>query len=141
MSTSDTVSERRADEDAELLAILHRHLAGEGIRSLVCKRIRLSIGTETVPPRRAYNPPELIVYGADGHGRAKVIVRTRLWGTAFLVTPGDDRPVFQFPVGQVSEVIRWLTLLTRDQSCPPAIPSPGSRELRPPGVCPPGETL
>ncbi|MEV6982310.1 hypothetical protein AB0M95_13760 [Sphaerisporangium sp. NPDC051017] len=120
MSTSDTVSEKRADEDAELLAILHRHLARDGIRSVIFKRVRLSIGTEAVPPQRAYNPTELIVYGPDGRGRAKVVVRTKLWGTAFLVTPGDDRPLFQFPIGQVSEVIRWLTLLTRDESCPPA---------------------
>ncbi|MEV6986425.1 hypothetical protein AB0M95_34925 [Sphaerisporangium sp. NPDC051017] len=118
MNTHDAVSEKRADEDAKLLAVLHRHLAGDGVRSRIYKRMRLAIGTQTIPPSRAYSPTELIVYDADGKGRAKVTVRVRFWGTAFLVTPSDDRPIFQFPIGQISEVIHWLGLLTRGESEP-----------------------
>ncbi|MFC4587494.1 hypothetical protein [Sphaerisporangium corydalis] len=121
MSTDDghradhnTVSERRADEDAGLLSILYRHLADDGIRCRIFKRVRLAIGTETIPPRRAYNPTEMVVYGPDGLGRAKVTVRTRVWGTAFLVTPARDLPEFQFPINQISEILRWLAQLSRD---------------------------
>ncbi|WP_424536151.1 hypothetical protein ACOZ38_40335 [Sphaerisporangium viridialbum] len=114
MKPDETVSEGRANEDADLLAILHRHLAGEGIRCHIFKRVRLAIGTETIPPQRAYNPTEMIVYGADAKGRAKVTVRTRLWGTAIMITPAGDMPEFQFPVQQVAEILRWLRLLAQD---------------------------
>ncbi|MEU9887470.1 hypothetical protein [Sphaerisporangium sp. NPDC051011] len=130
MNTHDAVSEKRADEDAELLAVLHRHLAGDSVRSRIYKRMRLAIGTQTIPPSRAYSPTELIVYDADGKGRAKVTVRVRFWGTAFLVTPSDDRPIFQFPIAQISEVIHWLTLLTREEPSAQPVPGPSARGPR-----------
>jgi hypothetical protein len=111
----DTISEKKANEETELLAILHRHLTDDGIRCLIIRTLQLVIGTETIPPRRAYTPTEMVVYGPDGRGRAKVTIRTRLWGTAFLITPTTDAPEFQFPVGQVSEALHWLKLLARDE--------------------------
>ncbi|RCG32600.1 hypothetical protein DQ384_03660 [Sphaerisporangium album] len=131
MNTPDAVSEKRADEDAKLLGVLHRHLAGDGIRSRIYKRMRLAIGTQTIPPSRAYAPTELIVYDANGRGQAKVTIRVRFWGTAFLVTPSGDRPIFQFPISQISEVIHWLTLLTRSESEPRHATRP-ERPRRPP---------
>ncbi|MFC4532429.1 hypothetical protein [Sphaerisporangium dianthi] len=115
MSTDDTTSEKRAAEDADLLAVLRRHLVAEGVRCRIFMRVRLTIGTEAIPPQRTCRPPELIVYGPDGKERAKVTVRTRLWGTAFLVSPAGDAPEFQFPMGQVSEILRWLRLLAEDE--------------------------
>ncbi|WP_248965969.1 hypothetical protein [Sphaerisporangium perillae] len=115
MSDDDTVSEKRACEDADSLAILQRRLSRDGIRCRVFLRMRLILGTETIPPQCAYNPTELIVYGADGKGRAKVTVRTKLWGTTFLVTPVHNAPGSQFPTAQISQILPYLSLLARDE--------------------------
>ncbi|MGW4643463.1 hypothetical protein ACWEN6_33445 [Sphaerisporangium sp. NPDC004334] len=115
MSADDTVSEKRAADDAGLLTVLRRHLLAEGVRCRVFMSMRLAIGTEAIPAQRACHPPELTVYGPDGKARAKVTVRTRLWGTAFLVSPAGDAPEFQFPIGQICETLRWLSLLAKDE--------------------------
>ncbi|GGL08895.1 hypothetical protein Sme01_12490 [Sphaerisporangium melleum] len=118
MSGDETVSEKRAAGDAELLAALRRRLYAEGVRSRVFQRVRLAIGTEEIPAQRRHHPAELIVYGHDGGVRARVTVRAKLWGTAFLVTPAGDAPGSQFPVSRISGVIRRLGLLAGDEPSP-----------------------
>ncbi|WP_214412720.1 hypothetical protein [Sphaerisporangium fuscum] len=75
------------------------------------------MGTDKLMPQRTWRRTEMTVHGiTDGKARARVTVRTKFAGApTYLVTPTDDRPEFQFPLNQVSEVFRWLTLLARDE--------------------------
>ncbi|GII80899.1 hypothetical protein Sru01_58810 [Sphaerisporangium rufum] len=124
---AETVSEKRAHEDAELLGRLNRGLDSAGVRSRIFLRMRLAMGSVTILPRHAYHPTEMIVYRADGASAARVTVRTKLWGTSYQVSgTAPDAPEIQFPTDQVAGAVHWLALLARDDDpTTPIVPAHG----------------
>ncbi|MDH2424493.1 hypothetical protein [Sphaerisporangium sp. TRM90804] len=118
MISTRPVSEKKANDDALLLGELLEALSRMGVAGTVVLHRRLRLGGADIPPRAAFHPTELLVFGPTGSPRARVTVRERIVGAVYWVTPTDPHPEWRFPLNQLCEAAAYLRLLARYQPVP-----------------------